>query len=173
MKSSPDGTIHTFATFRVAGDDLIPSEVTDILHLFPTKAYSKGETYQAGSHAGTRTGKTGVWYFATDTIVASHRLVDHILFLVSVMAPDSTLAGALIISKATVDRQIAIARFFGRLNRLKAVLQKRNLSATLTLFWHGSAGAKPPTIPRALLTVFKLFSIEIEMDFDAEETRAA
>jgi hypothetical protein len=173
MRSSPDGTIHTFATFRVTGDELIPSEVTDILRLFPTKAYSKGETYRAGPHAGTITGKTGVWYFATDKIVSSHRLVDHILFLVSVMAPDSTLAGALIIPKATVDHQIAIARFFGRLNRLRMVLQKRNLCATLTLFWHGSAGAKPPTIPRALLAVFKLFSIEIEMDFDSEETRAA
>jgi hypothetical protein len=173
MKSSPDGTIHTFATFRVTGDGLIPSEVTDILRLFPTRAYSKEETFQAGPHAGTITGKTGVWYFATDKIVASHRLVDHILFLVSVMVPDSKLAGALMISKATVDHQIAIARFFGRLNRLRAVMQKRNLCATLTLFWHGSAGAKPPAIPRQLLTVFKIFSIEIEMDFDAEETRAA
>lgn len=174
MKSSPDDTVRAFATLRVVGDELIPSEITDILRLFPTKSYAKGEKYDAGRHAGQIIGKTGVWYLATDRIVASNRLVDHLLFLVSVLAPDSTLAGmAFIPNKATIGRPIAVAPFFRRLERLKMVIEKRNLRAVVTLFWHGTTGAKHPPLPRTLLTIFRAFSIEIEMDFDADEQRVA
>src|ERR1700756_1465252 len=174
MRSSPDGTVSAFATFRVTGDELIPSEITDILRLFPTTAYAKDEKYHSGPQAGYLTGKTGVWYFATDKIVASQRLVDHILFLVSVLAPDATLAGALIpIPIHATGRPLAIARFLRRLERLGVVIEKRNLKATISMFWHGSAGAKPPSIPRQLLAIFKLISIDIEQDFDVDETRVA
>src|ERR1700680_2342945 len=109
MKSSQDDTVRAFATFRVVGDDLIPSEITDILRLFPTKSYAKGGKHDAGRRAGQIIGKTGVWYLATDRIVASNRLVDHLLFLVSVLAPDSTLAGMAFLPKATIGRPIAVA----------------------------------------------------------------
>ena len=173
MKSSQDDTVRAFATFRIVGDDLIPSEITDILRLFPTKSYAKGEKHDAGRRAGQIIGKTGVWYLATDRIVASNRLVDHLLFLVSVLAPDSTLAGIAFLPKATIGRPIAVAPFFRRLERLKMVMEKRNLRAVVTLFWHGAPGAKHPPLPRTLLTIFRAFSIEIEMDFDTDEQRVA
>jgi hypothetical protein len=154
MKSSPDGTIRTFVTFRISGDQLIPSEITDILLLVPTKSYGKGQTYFSGKRAGTRIGKTGVWYFSTDKIVASARLADHLIFLIQALAPDSP-------------------KLVWRLRRLESIIKKRNLRAAVTLFWHGVAGAKHPSIPSQLLTVFKLMSIEIEKDFDTDETTKA
>ena len=154
MKSSPDGTMRTFVTFRVSGDELIPSEITDIFLLVPTKAYAKGETYFSGNRAGTRTARTGVWYFSTDNLVASQRLADHLFFLIVALSPDQT-------------------RLVWKLSRLESVIKKRNLKAATTLFWHGAAGAKPPSIPNQFLPIFKSVSIDIEKDFDIDEIKVA
>src|SRR5579862_4401774 len=91
-----ESTIRAFATLRVSGDDLIPSEVTDILCIKPTLAYAKGERYNPGKRSGEMVGRTGVWYFNTDTVVQSYKLINHILFIFSVIAPDSTLVGTVL-----------------------------------------------------------------------------
>src|ERR1700737_3374776 len=88
MNSSSDGALKSFATFRVTGDSLIPSEITDVLFIYPTKTYRKGEQYFAGNHAGYIVGRTGVWYLSTDKIVAGNDLHEHALFLSSILVPE-------------------------------------------------------------------------------------
>src|SRR5271167_1690781 len=152
MKSSPDGTIRTFVTLRISGDELIPSEITDILRLIPTEAHAKNETYLSGTRAGTRVARTGLWYFATDKLVASQRLLEHLLFLTAALSPDPT-------------------RLVWKLNRLEHIIKKRNLRAAVGLFWHGVAGAKPPSVPNQFIPIFRSVSIEVEKDFDADESK--
>lgn len=55
---------HSIVSFRIFGDDLVPSEVTSLLGCEPTKACSKGET-RIGSKTGNRyVEKTGCWSLA-------------------------------------------------------------------------------------------------------------
>jgi hypothetical protein len=151
MKSSPDGTIKTFVTFRISGDDLIPSEITDIMRLVPNEAHRKDEFYIMGPRAGTRQAHTGIWYFTTDKMVASKNLLDHLRFLIVALSPDPT-------------------RLVWQLNRLEGIVKKRNLKAVVGLFWHGIAGAKPPSIPRQFVPIFRSVSIDVEKDFDTDQT---
>src|SRR5262245_35364699 len=67
----------TFATLRVAGDNLVPDQVTKLLGIEPTLAYAKGE------HYGRRhlKGRTGVWLLSTDGVVKSNSLKDHVGWL--------------------------------------------------------------------------------------------
>jgi Domain of unknown function (DUF4279) len=71
----------TFATFRVAGDNLVPDEVTKLLRIKPTLAYAKGQLY------GPRhlKGRTGVWFLSTDGVVKSNSLKDHVSWLLEVV----------------------------------------------------------------------------------------
>jgi hypothetical protein len=151
MKSSPDGTIKTFVTFTTSGDELIPSEITDILRLVPNEAHGKGEPYIMGPRAGTRTARTGIWYFTTDKVVASQNILDHLAFLIVALSPDHT-------------------RLVLKLNRLEGVIKKRNLKAVVGLFWHGIPGAKPPSIPRQFVAIFRSALIDVEKDFDTDES---
>lgn len=40
-KSTATDPVSAFATLRVSGDDLVPSEITKIIKILPTKAYKK------------------------------------------------------------------------------------------------------------------------------------
>ena len=66
---------------RIAGDQLVPEQVTQVLKIVPTMAYAKGEHYSGGPRSPDLVGRTGVWYFCTDGIVASNRLSDHLEFV--------------------------------------------------------------------------------------------
>lgn len=154
MKSSPDGTIRTFVTFRLAGDNLVPLEITDVLRLVPAEAHAKGQTYLAGARSGNRIAKTGIWYFSTDRLVASQRLLEHLAFLVVALSPDPT-------------------KLMWKLTRLENIINRRNLRAVVGLFWHGIPGAKPPSIPHQFIPIFKSASIEVEKDFDTDESQVA
>jgi hypothetical protein len=149
MRSDPAGLVKTFATLRVVGDRLVPAEVTRILKIVPTRAYAKGETYKGGERTGDLVGKTGVWYFATDRIVASNDLADHLIFLANLLGGSSPEAVPL--------------------TRLHALLKKKSLRAVVSCFWYGGAGAKPPVVPRAIVEFLRLLPAEIETDFDADE----
>jgi hypothetical protein len=141
--------VTAFATLRVAGDDLVPDEVTRILKIVPTTAYAKGEHYSAGSRSGDLVGRTGVWFFSTKGVVAGNLLADHLVFLARLLLPGSGEAGPL--------------------PRLQQVLRRRSLRVSLSCFWHGSAGARKPSIPRSVTDLLKLIPAEIETDFDVDE----
>jgi hypothetical protein len=57
----------------------------------------------------------------------------------------------------------------GPLPRLQQLLRRRSLRVSVSCFWHGSAGAKKPSIPRSVTDLLKLIPAEIETDFDVDE----
>jgi hypothetical protein len=73
MSSDRNGSVKAYATLRIAGDKLVPEQVTQILKVVPTTAYAKGEHYSGGPRSPDLIGRTGVWYFCTDGIVAGNR----------------------------------------------------------------------------------------------------
>ena len=141
--------VRAFATLRVAGDDLVPDEVTKILKIVPTTAYAKGEHYAAGSRSPDLVGRTGVWFFSTKGVVAGSQLADHLAFLARLLLPGSGETGPL--------------------PRLQLLLRRRSLRVAVSCFWHGPAGARKPSIPRSVSDLLKLIPAEIETDFDVDE----
>jgi hypothetical protein len=141
--------VSAFASLRVSGDDLVPSEITKIIKILPTKAYAKGEHYSGGPRSPDLVGRTGVWFFATDGIVAGNNLTDHLAFLARLLLPGSGEPGPL--------------------PRLQQIVQRKSLRVSVSCFWHGSADARKPTIPRSVTDLLKLIPAEIETDFDVDE----
>jgi hypothetical protein len=105
------------ATFRVTGDQLVPEQVTRVLRIVPTLAYAKGDHFTIGPSSSVLIGRTGVWYFCTDGIVAGNRLRDHAMFLVTQVVPGPEAIGP-----------------------LQQLLRRKSLRAVTTCFRHGPAG---------------------------------
>src|SRR5713101_1620324 len=141
-KSESAGALRAFATFRVAGDQLLPEQVTKILNIRPTRAYKKGQRYSAGDRSPNLRGRTGVWYFSTDSLVPSTRLEDHLTFLVRLLFPGNLTP----------------------LVELHHLIQKRSLEAHVTLFWRGRHKAKKPVLPSVATQFFKLVPADVEFD---------
>jgi hypothetical protein len=141
--------VKAFATLRVSGDNLVPSEITKLIKILPTKAYAKGEHYSSGPRSPDLIGRTGVWFFATDGVVAGNNLADHLAFLARLLLPGSGEAGPL--------------------PRLQQLSRRKSLRISVSCFWHGPAGARKPSIPRSVTDLLKLIPAEIETDFDVDE----
>src|SRR5271157_2288899 len=141
--------VRAFATLRVAGDDLVPDEVTKVLKIVPTTAYAKREHYAAGPRSPDLVGRTGVWFFSSKGVVAGTQLGDHLAFLAMLLLPGSGEAGPL--------------------PRLQQLVRRRSLRVAVSCFWHGPAGARKPSVPRSVGDLLKLIPAEIETDFDADE----
>src|SRR5438105_1507283 len=75
MKPSPQAHI----TFGIRGDDLDPAQMSDLLGLQPSHAFSRGEQYE--SSAGTRHRPFGVWQLRSDSAITSVELEDHAAFI--------------------------------------------------------------------------------------------
>ncbi len=145
MKTEAAADRKAFATLRFAGDALSPDDISAILPIEPTRAHRKGEEFFAGPHAGYRTGRAGVWFLATDRIVASDDLCDHLRFLQQLLrpAPDDD----------------------SRITKLRAVLQDDHARAHITCFWRGDPGEKAPQIPPRFKSAIEPLSADIETDF--------
>src|SRR5205823_10234660 len=76
-----------FVTLRFAGGELDPREISAILPVEPTRAHRKGEEFFAGPNAGNLPGRTGIWFLATDKLVASDDLADHLRFVETLLYP--------------------------------------------------------------------------------------
>ncbi len=127
--------VRAFATLRVAGDDLVPDEVTKVLKIVPTTAYAKGEHYAAGPRSPDLVGRTGVWFFSTNGVVAGNQLADHLAFLARLLLLGSGEAGPL--------------------PRLQQLVRRRSLRVAVSCFWHGPADARKPSIPRSVRDLLK------------------
>jgi hypothetical protein len=166
-KSNFDGTVKTFVSFRVTGDKLDPHEITEVLGIYPTLSYSEGEKYHLQHDKSPITGKTGVWYFGTEKIVYSNKMIDHLTFLIGILCPEGAAWGLLYPVSPTI-RPIG-HKVLVKLGRLHQVLNKRELHAAVTLFWHGGEGSRPPRVPRVISSLFGPIPIDIEQDFETEE----
>jgi hypothetical protein len=135
----------TFATFRIAGDNLVPEQITRLLNIEPTLAYAKGAHYRRGPHSPELVGRTGIWYFSTDQLKSDY-LEEHV---------------NLLLHKLFADKE--------KLSQLKRLIEQNSLRAVMTFFWAGPPGAKPPVIPKQQLShIFKSIPVEIEEDFDTD-----
>jgi hypothetical protein len=156
MKSATSSTrlaatdsVRAFATLRIAGDRLVPDEVTSLLKIVPTTAYAKGQHYSGGPRSPDLVGQTGVWYFSTKGVVAGNHLADHLGFVARLLLPGSGEAGPL--------------------PRLQQLMRRRLLRASVSCFWHGASGARKPTVPRAVNELLALPPADLVTDFETDE----
>ena len=137
-----------FAALRISGDRLVPDDITKIVHIQPTQAYAKSEHYSTGPRSPNLVGRTGIWYFSTDGVVAGHDLVKHLDYIVRLLEADPG---------TTVVRP-----------RLQQLTRSLGLQVTVSCFWHGPENARRPSIPRSVSEFLKSVPAHIVRDFDDE-----
>jgi len=137
-----------FVTLRFSGDDLDPREISAVLPVAPTRAHRKDEEFFAGPHAGKLRGRTGIWFLATDKLVHSDDLQDHLAFVQKLLAfPPGDL---------------------GRIVKLRDILSRTHSGVHLTCFWRGDRGDTAPRIPDRFKSAIVPLSADIETDFAIE-----
>ena len=134
-----------FVTLRFAGDELDPREISAILPVKPTRAHRKGEEFFAGEHAGNLRGRTGIWILATDKLVHSDELGDHLQFVQKLLYRDPS------------DDS--------RITKLRDILGRTDSRAHVTCFWHGDPGETAPQIPAQFKSAIEPLAADIETDF--------
>jgi hypothetical protein len=134
-----------FVTLRFAGDDLDPREISAILPVAPTRAHRKGEEFVGGERAGMLRGRTGIWFLATDKLVPSDDLGDHLAFLHDLLYPEPS------------DDC--------RIMKLRDILEHAHSRAHITCFWHGDPGETAPQIPDRFKSAIEPLTADIETDF--------
>jgi restriction system protein len=134
-----------FVTLRFAGDELDPREISAILQVKPTRAHRKDEEFFAGSNAGNLRGRTGIWFLATDKLVESDDLDDHLRFVRDLLY------------SAPNDK--------GRITKLRDVLERAHSRAHITCFRHGDPGEAAPEIPPQFKLAVAPLGADIETDF--------
>jgi hypothetical protein len=143
----PAAPQRVFATLRFSGDKLDPDRISEILRAVPTRAYRKGERYFDGPYTGHLVGRTGIWFIATDDVVASADINRHLDYLV----------GLIFRGPAEEDR----------LAQLREMMARDGVKADVSCFWHGEAGEKVPSIRGHAIKTLRDLPAEIETDFDA------
>lgn len=71
--------LNSYASLCLYGNDLLPTEITKILHQEPDSSQTKGEVIPCGD--GERIAQVGVWLLESRGRVHSAELIDHIEFL--------------------------------------------------------------------------------------------
>lgn len=74
----------TYATFRLLGDLLNPSDITSRLGITPSKAFAKGETWDK---TGIRQCTTGIWKLSSKDELMTTNLERHLVFLLNRLEP--------------------------------------------------------------------------------------
>jgi hypothetical protein len=143
----------SFVTLRFVGDDLDPKEISAVLPVSPTRAHCKGEGFVAGKRAGKLRGRTGIWYLATDKLVPSDDLQQHLGFVQKLLCPESK-----------DDR---------RISRLRDILGRAHAHAHVTCFWRGDPGETAPQIPEQFRSAVAAIAADIETDFAASPQATA
>jgi hypothetical protein len=134
-----------FVTLRFAGDDLDPAAISAVLPVAPTRAHKKGEGFFAGPHAGHLRGRIGIWFLATNKLVDSDDLDDHLTFVEEVLYPT-----------AADDSRIA---------ELRSILERAHARAHITCFWRGDPGELAPPISEQFKSAVAPLAVDIEADF--------
>jgi len=145
MKTNVRTDRKAFVTLRFAGDDLDPREISGVLPVEPTRAHRKGEAFVAGERAGKLRGRTGIWFLATDKLVPSDDLGDHLAFLNDLLYPEPS------------DNR--------RVVELCDILRRAHSRAHITCFWRGDRGETAPQIPGGFKSAIEPLAADIETDF--------
>jgi Domain of unknown function (DUF4279) len=151
MKTDGRTGCKAFVTLRFAGDELDPREISAVLPVTPTRAHRKGEEFVAGQHAGNLLGRTGIWFLATDKLVHSDELGDHLAFVEKLLYP-----------KTGNDSRVL---------KLRDVLERTHSRAHITCFWRGERGESVPELGVSLKSAAKSLHAEIETDFSILRSR--
>ena len=142
-----------FVTLRFVGDHLDPDEISALLPVKPTRAHRKGEEFFAGPHASNLRGRTGIWFIATDKLVPSDKLQDHLAFLQKMLCPTPGDTS--------------------RIAKLRAVLERTHSRAHVTCFWRGDPGETAPQIPGRFKSAIEPLAAALETDFALAAPRSA
>jgi hypothetical protein len=134
-----------FVTLRFAGDDLDPAEISAILPIKPSRAHRKGEEFYAGPRAGTLRGRTGMWFLATDKLVDSDDLADHLRLVETLLYP--------------------APRDDSRIAAIRDILARTHSRAHVTCFWRGQLGECAPQLPGRFKSAILPLTADIEIDF--------
>jgi hypothetical protein len=145
MKTDVQTDRKAFVTLRFAGDELDPREISAILPVAPTRAHRKGKEFVAGPRAGKLRGRTGIWFLATDSLVPSDDLADHLAFVHDLLYPEPN-----------DDRRVM---------KLRDILGHAHSRAHITCFWRGDPGEAAPKIPGRFKSAIEPLAAEIETDF--------
>ncbi len=144
-KTEVDADAKAFVTLRFAGHDLDPDEISAILPVQPTRAHRKGEEFFAGPRAGDLRGRTGMWFLATDKLVRSDDLQDHLAFVQKLLSPRPNDTS--------------------RIAKLRDILKRTHSGAHVTCFWRGEPGEPAPRIPGRFKSAIEPLAADIETDF--------
>ena len=118
-----------------------------MLPVEPTRSHRKGEEFFAGPRAGNLRGRTGIWFLATDKLIPSDDLPDHLAFLQKLLypAPDDN----------------------SRTVKLRAILERTHSCAHTTCFCRGEPGEPSPRIPESFKSAVAPLVAEIETDYSS------
>jgi hypothetical protein len=134
-----------FVTLRFAGDELDPRKISAILPVKPTRAHRKGEEFFAGPNAGKLHGRTGIWFLATDKLVDSNDLGDHLQYVETLLYPEPG------------DHR--------RITKLRDILGRAHSRTHITCFWRGDPDETAPQIPTQFKSAIQPLAADIETDF--------
>lgn len=134
-----------FVTLRFAGNALDPRDISAILPVEPTRAHRKGEEFFAGTKAGNLRGRTGIWFLATDKLVDSDDLADHLRFVEDLLYPEPGDAA--------------------RISKLREFLERTHSRTHVTCFWRGDPDERAPQIPAQFKSAIEPLAADIEADF--------
>ncbi len=149
-KTEVEADRKAFVTLRFSGDNLDPDEISAVLPIEPTRAHRKGETFFAGPRAGKLRGRTGMWFLATDKLVSSDDLQDHLAFVENLLYPEPG------------DHHQIMA--------LREILARTHSRAHVTCFWRDDPGEPSPQIPAQFKSAIAPLAADIETDFVARAT---
>ena len=138
-----------FVTLRFAGDDLDPEEISALLPVKPTRARRKGEEFFAGPRASNLLGRTGMWFLATDKLVPSGDLQDHLACVEKLL---SSRPGDL-----------------SRIAKLRDILERTQSRAHLSCVWRGEPSEPAPRISDRFKSAIQPLSADIETDFAIDQ----
>jgi|SRR5579884_3163625 len=146
MTKSEPRNVATYASLRFSGDRLEPDRITALIGIAPRVAYRKGEVFKRSRGQEIR-GRTGLWLVSSEDRVESDDLNDHLDYLLSLVSPQ---------------------RGQDRLAKLQSLLRKDGLEADIPCFWHGSHGARPPSIREDVRERLAQIPARLDEDFDTD-----
>lgn len=130
----------TWATFRLAGEDLDPDEVTLLTGVTPSLAFRKGDSV-FNPHTGEKIceRKAGCWAVNTEDDVESTSMERHLVLLLDILEQSR--------------------------DRIKELIRRLSLEADFHVYWVTASGTGGPIITAATLKRIADFGTDLDFEF--------